>query len=68
MREAFCGIRAVEGGREYNHVDMSERRLSQDYLPAYEAAVDAGCKMVMTSFNAVDGIPSSVNRWLITDI
>lgn len=45
----FAAYGAVEGGREYNHVDISERRLRQEYLPVYKAAVDAGCKMVMTS-------------------
>jgi beta-glucosidase len=49
----FAGYGAAEGGREYNTVDMSERRFCQDYLPPYKAAVDAGARMVMTSFNTV---------------
>ncbi|WP_138750760.1 beta-glucosidase BglX [Paenibacillus sinopodophylli] len=64
----FAAYGAPEGGREYNHVDMSERRLRQDYLPAYKAAVEAGCKMVMTSFNTVDGIPATGNEWLLRDV
>ncbi|HHV51705.1 MAG TPA: beta-glucosidase [Clostridiales bacterium] len=64
----FAGYGAVEGGRDYNNVDMSERRMREYYLPAYKAAVDAGCKMVMTSFNTVDGIPSTANKWLIQKI
>lgn len=61
----FAAYGAPEGGREYNTVDMSERQLRQEYLPSYKAAVDAGCKMVMTSFNTVDGIPASGNEWLM---
>ena len=43
-------------GRDYNTVDMSERRLREMYLPGYKAGLDAGAKLVMTSFNTVDGI------------
>nr|WP_290443402.1 glycoside hydrolase family 3 N-terminal domain-containing protein [Sporolactobacillus kofuensis] len=64
----FAGYGAVEGGREYNTVDLSELRMRQEYLPAYQAAVDAGCKVVMTSFNTVDGIPSSANQWLLRKV
>ncbi len=64
----FAGYGAVEAGRDYNTVDMSERRFKQDYLPAYKAAVDAGCQMVMTSFNIIDGIPATANKWLLRDI
>ncbi|GFP74674.1 beta-glucosidase BglX [Clostridium fungisolvens] len=64
----FAAYGAPEAGREYNTVDMSERKLRQDYLPSYKAAVDAGCKMVMTSFNTVDGIPSTGNKWLMRDV
>lgn len=64
----FAGYGAAEGGREYNTVDMSERRFRQEYLPPYKAAVDAGAKMVMTSFNTVDGVPATANRWLMHDV
>jgi beta-glucosidase len=64
----FAAYGAVEAGREYNTVNMSERQLRQDYLPAYKAAIDAGCKLVMTSFNTVDGIPASANKWLLRDL
>jgi beta-glucosidase len=64
----FAAYGAPEAGREYNTVDMSERKLRQDYLPSYKAAIDAGCKMLMTSFNTVDGIPASGNEWLMRDI
>lgn len=64
----FAAYGAPEAGREYNTVDMSERKLRQDYLPSYKAAVDAGCKMLMTAFNTVDGVPTSGNKWLMRDI
>lgn len=64
----FAGYGAAEAGREYNTVDMSERRLRQDYLPSYQAAVNAGCELVMTSFNTVDEIPATANKWLMDDI
>ena len=64
----FAAYGAPEGGRDYNTVDMSERRLRQEYLPSYKAGVDAGCEMIMTSFNTVDGIPSTGNKWLMNDV
>lgn len=59
---------AVEAGRDYNSVDMSEREFRQYYLPAYKAAIEAGAEMVMTSFNIINGIPATINKWLIQDI
>ncbi|UCZ52826.1 glycoside hydrolase family 3 C-terminal domain-containing protein [Bacillus shivajii] len=56
---------APEGGRDYNTVDMSERQLREYYLPAYKAALDEGCEMVMTAFNTVDGIPATGNKKLM---
>ncbi|MBI0579841.1 glycoside hydrolase family 3 C-terminal domain-containing protein [Neobacillus cucumis] len=64
----FAAYGAPEGGRDYNTVNMSERQLRESYLPAYKAALDEGCEMVMTSFNTVDGIPSSGNKWLMRDL
>lgn len=64
----YAGYGAPEAGREYNTVDMSRWRLMQEYLPPYRAAVDAGCKMVMTSFNTVEGVPSTANQWLMQDV
>ena len=64
----FAGYGAAEGGRDYNWVDISENTLRQYYLPSYKAALDAGAKMVMTSFNVIDGVPSSANKKLFRDI
>ncbi len=59
---------ASESGRDYNTVDMSRLRMFNQYLPPYEAAVKAGVGSVMSSFNVVDGMPATGNRWLMTDL
>ncbi len=59
---------AAEGGRDYNTIDMSRLRMYNEYFPPYRAAVKAGVGSVMTSFNEVDGIPASGNKWLMTDV
>jgi len=64
----FAAYGAAIGGRDYNSADMSERMLREVYLPPFKAAVDAGVATFMSSFNTVNGIPASGNRWLQTDI
>ncbi|MGN7720575.1 beta-glucosidase BglX [Chitinophaga sp. 22620] len=64
----FALYGAIEAGRDYNTVDMSRRQMYQFYLPPYKAAVDAGVASVMTSFNEIDGIPATGNKWLLTDL
>ncbi|OAT82040.1 beta-glucosidase [Bacillus sp. MKU004] len=64
----FAAYGAAEGGRDYNTVDMSERELRESYLPAYKAALDEGCEMVMTAFNTVFGIPATGNKKLMRSI
>lgn len=59
---------AAEAGRDYNTVDMSHIRMYNEYFPPYKAAVDAGVGSVMASFNEVDGIPATANKWLLTDV
>ncbi len=59
---------AAEAGRDYNTVDMSRLRMFESYFPPYKAGIDAGAGSVMTSFNEVDGIPATGNRWLLTDV
>jgi len=59
---------AAEGGRDYNTTDMSRIRMYNEYFPPYKAAVDAGVKSVMVSFNEIDGIPASGNKWLVDDV
>lgn len=64
----FALYGASEAGRDYNTVDMSRISMYNEYFPPYKAAVDAGAGSAMTSFNVVDGIPASANRWLLTDL
>ena len=64
----FALYGAPEGGRDYNTVDMSRIRMYNEYFPPYKAAVDAGVGSVMASFNEVDGIPATANKWLMTDV
>lgn len=64
----FAAYGAPVAGRDYNNVELSERTLRDDYLPAYEAAVKAGALLVMTSFNTLNRIPSSANRWLLRQV
>ncbi|MGM0620607.1 MAG: beta-glucosidase BglX [Bacteroidota bacterium] len=59
---------ASEAGRDYNTVDMSRMRMFNEYLPPYKAGVEAGAGCVMSSFNDVDGVPASGNKWLLTDL
>lgn len=64
----FALYGAPEAGRDYNTVDMSHLSMFNNYFPPYKAAIDAGVGSVMTSFNVVDGIPATDNKWLMTDV
>jgi beta-glucosidase len=64
----FALYGAAEAGRDYNTVDMSRPQMYEYYLPPYRAAVEAGVGSVMSSFNEVDAVPASGNRWLLTDL
>lgn len=64
----FALYGAAESGRDYNTVDMSRQRMYNEYFPPYKAAVDAGVGSVMASFNEVEGIPATGNKWLMTDV
>jgi beta-glucosidase len=58
----------AEAGRDYNTVDMSPVKMHEFYLPPYKAAIDAGVGSIMTSFNEINGVPATGNRWLLTDL
>lgn len=64
----FALYGAAEAGRDYNTTDMSHQAMYNYYFPAYKAAVDAGVGSVMASFNEVDGVPATANKWLMTDV
>lgn len=64
----FAAYGAAVGGRDYNSVDMSERMLWETYLPPFKAAVDAGAATFMNSFNDINGIPATGNKYIQRDI
>ena len=64
----FALYGAVEGGRDYNTVDMSLLRMHQVYLPPYRAAIEAGAGGVMVALNSVNGVPATSNTWLLQDL
>ncbi|WP_204127116.1 beta-glucosidase BglX [Pseudomonas ogarae] len=64
----FALYGAVEGGRDYNTVDMSPLKMYQDYLPPYRAAIDAGAGGVMVALNSINGVPATANTWLMNDL
>ena len=64
----FALYGASEAGRDYNTTDMSRLRMYETYLPPYKAAIDAGAGSIMTSFNEIDGVPATVNKWLLNDV
>lgn len=64
----FALYGAAESGRDYNTTDMSLNRMYNEYLPPYKAALDAGAGSIMTSFNDINGVPATANKWLMTDL
>lgn len=64
----FAAYGGAEAGKDYNTVEISRHALREYYLPAYKACIDAGAKMVMPSFNTVDGIPATMNKWLMQQV
>lgn len=64
----FCAYGYSEGGRDYNRVEISEERLREEVLPSFKACVDEGLLSIMPSFNDINGVPSSVNKWLLRDV
>ncbi len=64
----FVGYGAAEGGRDYNTTMIAERSLRNTYFPAFKATADAGAATLMTSFNEIDGVPSTGNKWLLKNV
>lgn len=64
----FTGYGAAEAGKDYNRVDMSMQRLFEEYLPPFEACIKAGARAVMPAFNDINGMPCTVNSWLLTGV
>ena len=64
----FAAYGAVEAGKDYGRVDMSMQKLFEEYLPPYKACVDAGARAIMPAFNDINGVPCSVNGWLLKHV
>ncbi len=64
----YAAYGGAEAGRDYNTVELSERILREYYLPSYKACIDAGVKMIMPSFNSLNGVPSAANSWLMKQV
>jgi len=64
----FAAYGGIEGGRDYNTVDMSSQRLFQDYLPPYKASLDAGSGGVMVALNSLNGVPATADSWLLKTV
>lgn len=64
----FAAYGAAEAGKDYNRVDMSTRRLFEEYLPPFRACVEAGARALMPAFNDINGLPCNVNPWLLKDL
>ncbi len=64
----YVGYGAAEGGRDYNSVDMSEGRLREVYFPPFKAAADAGAATFMSSFNTLNGVPATANRFTLRQV
>ncbi|WP_263225694.1 beta-glucosidase BglX [Pseudomonas alabamensis] len=64
----FALYGAVEGGRDYNTVDMSVPKMYNDYLPPYRASLDAGAGGVMVALNSINGVPATADTWLLRDL
>ncbi|KUJ56089.1 beta-glucosidase BglX [Chryseobacterium aquaticum] len=64
----FAAYGAAVGGRDYNSVDMSLRQLNETYLPPFKAAAEAGVATFMNSFNDINGIPATANKYILRDL
>lgn len=64
----FAGYSETQGGRDASEADISRRKLRSYFLPPFERAARAGCMTFMTGYQSMDGIPSTANRWLLTDV
>ena len=64
----FALYGGADSGLDYTEVDMSPARMYNEYLPPFQAAIDAGVGSLMTSFNDINGMPATANKWLFTEV
>jgi len=63
----FAGYSQTVGGRDSSEAELSQRNLETNFFPSFKAAVEAGCSTLMTAYMAIDGLPASLNKWLLTE-
>ena len=64
----YAGYSETQGGRDASEADISRRKLRSYFLPPFERAARAGAMTFMTGYQSMDGVPSTANRWLLTDV
>ncbi|BDZ65290.1 glycoside hydrolase family 3 N-terminal domain-containing protein [Agromyces mangrovi Wang et al. 2018] len=64
----FAGYSETQGGRDASEADLSPRKLRSWFLPPFQRAVDAGCRTFMLGYQAIDGVPITANKWLLSDV
>jgi beta-glucosidase len=64
----YAGYSETQGGRDASEGDLSRRKLRSYFLPPFERAARAGCRTFMTGYNSIEGLPSTANRWLLTQV
>ncbi|MET0887145.1 MAG: glycoside hydrolase family 3 N-terminal domain-containing protein, partial [Mycetocola sp.] len=64
----FAGYSETQGGRDASEADLSPRKLRSWFLPPFERAVQAGCRTFMLGYQAIDGVPITANKWLLSDV
>ena len=64
----YAGYSETQGGRDASEADISRRKLRSFFLPPFERAARAGCMTFMTGYQSMDGLPSTANRWLLTEV
>lgn len=64
----YAGYSETQGGRDASEADLSRRKLRSYFLPPFKRAVQAGCMTFMTGYQSMDGLPSTANHWLLTDV
>jgi beta-glucosidase len=64
----YAGYSETQGGRDASEADISRRKLRSYFLPPFERAARAGAMTFMTGYQSMDGVPSTANKWLLTDV
>lgn len=64
----FAAYGIPESGHNGAETEVGRQKLLSDYISNFKMAIDNGAKSIMTSYNAIDGIPCSSNTWLLKDI